>query len=125
MTTQPYVPYAGTAGWSGTDTSQERAMFNLRTGREYNNQQKALHLLKEAGTAGLTWKELSLQTGMHHGTVTGVLAVLYKSGAILRTKQVRSRCRVYADIYWTDELEHVPYKEKEKLCPHCGLDTKV
>ena len=125
MTTQPYVPYAGTAGWSGTDTSQERAMYNLRTGREYNNQQKALALIKASKKLGFTWKELSDYTGMHHGTATGVLAVLYKSGAILRTKQVRNRCRVYVDIAYTDEVEHVPYKEKEKLCPHCGLDTKV
>jgi hypothetical protein len=125
MTTQPYVPYAGTAGWSGTDTSQDRAMFNLRTGREYNNQQKTLHLLKQTGKSGLTGKELSEQTDMHHGTITGVLAVLYKSGAILRTKQVRNRCRVYVDIAFTDTVEHVPYKEKEKLCPHCGLNTNV
>lgn len=125
MSNLPYVPYNGTAGWSGTDTSQERALFNLRTGREYNNQQKALALIKQAGTSGLTWKELSEQTEMHHGTATGVLSVLYKSGAILRTKQVRNRCRVYADISWADKLVHVPFKEKEKLCPHCGLNTKV
>jgi hypothetical protein len=125
MSNQPYVPYAGTAGWSGTDTSQDRAMFNLRTGREYNNQQKTLHLLKQTGSSGLTWKELSEQTDMHHGTITGVLAVLYKSGAILRTKQVRNRCRVYVDIAFTDTVEHVPYKEKEKFCPHCGLNTNV
>ena len=42
-----YVPYRGTAGWSGTDTSKERALYNLRTGKEYNNQQKALELLKD------------------------------------------------------------------------------
>jgi DNA-binding transcriptional ArsR family regulator len=125
MSSQPYVPYGGTAGWSETDTSQERALFNLRTGREYNNQQKALALIKQSAEEGLTWKELSQATDMHHGTATGVLTVLYKSGAILRTNKVRNRCRVYMDISFTDTVFHIPFKEKEKLCPHCGLDTKV
>ncbi len=34
--TSAFVPYNGTAGWSGTDTSKERALVNLRTGKEYN-----------------------------------------------------------------------------------------
>lgn len=125
MTTQPFVPYAGTAGWSGTDTSKERAMINLRTGREYNNQQKALALLKQYGRLGLTWKELSDKTDMHHGTASGVLSVLHKSGAILRTTGTRDRCKVYMDIAFTDDVKHEPYKEKQKLCPHCGLDTNA
>ena len=125
MTTQPYVPYAGTAGWSGTDTSKERAMINLRTSREYNNQQKALALLKQVGSQGLTWKELSEQTDMHHGTATGVLSLLHKVGAIIRTTRVRDRCKVYMDIAFTDKVMHELYKEKAKLCPHCGLDTNV
>ena len=126
MTSQPFVPYNGTAGWSCTDTSKERAMINLRTGREYNNQQKALALLKQYGRFGLTWKELSDKTDMHHGTASGVLSVLHKSGAILRGKGLsRNRCKLYFDISLTDEITNEPYKEKQKLCPHCGLDTNV
>lgn len=120
MTSQPFVPYDGTAGWSGTDTSKSRALVNLRTGREYNNQQKALAYIKVAGSKGLTWKELSLHTGMHHGTASGVLSVLHKSGAILRTTRVRDRCKVYMDIMFTDKVMHEPYIEKKKCCPNCG-----
>ena len=120
MSDLAYVPYNGTAGWSGTDTSQERAMINLRTGKEYNNQQKALHLIKEAGSQGLTWKELSEQTDMHHGTASGVLSILHKSGAILRTTRVRNKCKIYMDIAFTDKVMHEVYISKKKLCPHCG-----
>jgi hypothetical protein len=121
MTTQPYVPYNGTAGWSGTDTSQERAMYNLRTGKEYNNQQKALALLKQYSKYGLTWKELSEKTGMHHGTASGVLSVLHKSGVIIRGKGlVRNRCKLYFDISLADEVRNEPYIEKKKSCPNCG-----
>ena len=65
-----YIPYNGTAGWSGTDTSKARALDNVKSGKELNNQQLALHLLKKAGTNGLTWRELSSATDMHHGTAS-------------------------------------------------------
>ena len=120
MTSQPYVPYNGTAGWSGTDTSQERAMYNLRTGKEYNNQQKALALLKQSGSHGVTWKELASIAEVHHGTASGVLSVLHKSGAILRTTRVRDRCKVYMSIEFTDKVKHELYVNKKKSCPNCG-----
>jgi hypothetical protein len=119
-----YIPYNGTAGWSGTDTSRERAMTNLRTGKEYNNQQKALTLLKEI-RQGLTWQELSYLTGMHHGTASGVLSVLHKSGAIVRSTQVRDKCKVYVHQDYKDNVNIELYKKKEKPCPHCGLDINA
>jgi hypothetical protein len=119
-----YIPYNGTASWSGTDTSRERAMTNLRTGKEYNNQQKALTLLKEI-RQGLTWQELSYLTGMHHGTASGVLSVLHKSGAIVRSTQVRDKCKVYVHQDYKDNVNIEPYKKKEKPCPHCGLDINA
>lgn len=45
--TSAYVPYNGTAGWSGTDTSEQRALDNIHSGRELTNQVRALHLLKK------------------------------------------------------------------------------
>ena len=123
--TTAYVPYNGTAGWSGTDTSKDRAMINLRTGKEYNNQQKALALLKDARANGLTWKELSDHTGMHHGTASGVLSVLHQAGAILRSIRVRNGCKIYYSIEYTDAIAHEPYKKKERLCPHCGNDINT
>lgn len=120
-----FVPYNGTAGWSGTNTSKERALYNLRTGKEYNNQQKALALLKQSLSQGLTWKELSQATEMHHGTASGVLSVLHKAGAILRTTRIRNGCKVYMDIMFTDKVKHELYVSKEKLCPHCGNDINA
>jgi DNA-binding MarR family transcriptional regulator len=96
-------------------------MYNLRTGKEYNNQQKALALLKQYGRYGLTWKELSDKTDMHHGTASGVLSVLHKSGAILRGKGlVRNRCKLYFDISLADKIANEPYVNKNKSCPNCG-----
>jgi predicted transcriptional regulator len=122
--TQAYVPYNGTAGWSGTTTSKERALFNLRTGKEYNKQQKALALLKD-NPNGLTWKEFAEQTDVHHGTASGVLSVLHKTGAIIRSTRVRNGCKVYYGIQYTDEIGNESYRKKEKLCPHCGNDINA
>ena len=122
---QAYVPYNGTAGWSGTNTSKERALFNLRTGKEYNNQQKALALLKDARANGLTWKELSEHTGMHHGTASGVLSVLHKSYAIIRSHRVRNNCKIYYSIEYSDAVTHEVYKKKQKICPNCGHDINT
>lgn len=124
MSNAAYVPYNGTAGWSGTDTSKERALYNLRTGKEYNNQQKALAYLKD-NEAGLTWKELAEHADIHHGTASGVLSVLHKSGAILRTTRIRNGCKVYMHIQYADTIKHELYAPKEKPCPHCGLDTNI
>ena len=74
MTSQAYVPYNGTAGWSGTETSKDRALYNLRNGKEYTNQQLALALLKD-NPNGMTWKEFADKTGLHHGNASGVLSV--------------------------------------------------
>lgn len=115
-----YVPYNGTAGWSGSDTSKQRALDNIHSGRELNNQQKALQLLKYMGRLGLTWKELANETGWHHGTASGVLSVLHTSGAIVRTYTVRNKCKVYVHQDFKDEVKVEPRKKPEKFCPHCG-----
>lgn len=117
-----FVPYNGTAGWSGTDTSQQRAIDNIHSGRELNNQQLALLLLKKAGANGLTWKEVATATGWHHGTASGVLSVLHKSDAIVRTIKIRNKCKVYVHQNYKDQVMHEVYKKREKLCPHCGND---
>lgn len=122
---QAYVPYNNTAGWSGSDTSEQRALDNISLGREKNNQQLALRLLKDAFTNGLTWKELSTATGWHHGTASGVLSVLHTSGAIVRTYTRRNRCKVYVHQNFKDEVKVEPHKKREKFCPHCGHDINA
>ena len=121
----PYRPYKGTAGWSGTDTSKARAIDNITSGRELNNQQLALHLLKQAGTNGLTWKELSQATEMHHGTASGVLSVLHKEGAAARRTLTRMRCKIYIHQDYKELVIVEPYVIKQKLCPHCGNDINA
>lgn len=92
----PLLPYAGTSGWSGSDTSRERAVAEDSNGTTTDRQRRVLGYLRNAGLEGLTWKELAEYMHWHHGSASGVLSVLHKEGHIARlATQRRHRCAVY------------------------------
>lgn len=92
----PDLPYAGTSGWSGSETSRERAEDEDESGVTSARQAAALNALEVRGDAGLTWRELAEVYGWHHGQASGALSVLHKEGRIARLAKVRrNRCSVY------------------------------
>ena len=118
---QPELPYNGTSGHSGTDTSRERALNADRSGKTALRQAQALNLLAQRKLLGMTWKELSEITGLHHGTASGVLSVLHKTGRIARLKETRKGCKVYVDVACI-QGRVVERQWRKKNCPHCGGD---
>jgi len=116
---QPQLPYNETSGHSGTDTSKERALHADRSGRTALRQAQALNLLSQREMAGLTWKEFSDITGLHHGTASGVLSVLHKTGRIARLKETRNGCKVYVDVFCV-QGRVIEKQGRKKCCPHCG-----
>lgn len=100
-------PYAGTSGWSGSDTSRERALEADRTGVTGRRQRDVLAFLAGAGPWGVTWVELAACLDCHHGTASGVLSVLHKGGRIARLSERRNRCKVYVlpEHVWGRETE--------------------
>lgn len=116
---QPELPYNGTSGHSGTNTSRARALSADRSGKTALRQAQALNLLAGRTTVGLTWKELSEYTGLHHGTASGVLSVLHKAGRIARLKESRNGCKVYVDLRCVNNRQ-VETQGRKKSCPHCG-----
>jgi len=91
----PELPYAGTSGWSGSSTSRNRAIEADKSGKTRDRQQQVLTLLANAGGHGMTWQELSTETGWHHGTASGALSVLHKTDRIARLTEKRNKCKVY------------------------------
>lgn len=90
------LPYAGTSGWSGSTTSQQRALLADSSGETEDRQRQTLAALGSAGSRGLTYQELGSIYGWHHGKSSGVLSVLHKTGQISRlAKERRNRCAVY------------------------------
>ena len=116
---QPQLPYNETSGHSGTDTSRERALHADRSGRTALRQAQALNLLSQREMAGLTWKEFSAITGLHHGTASGVLSVLHKTGRIARLKETRNGSKVYVDVLCV-QGRVIEIQGRKKCCPHCG-----
>ena len=116
---QPELPYNGTSGHSGTDTSKERALVADRSGKTALRQAQALNLLSERTYQGITWKELSEVTGLHHGTASGVLSVLHKAGRIARLRESRNGCKVYVDLRCINGRQ-IETQGRKKSWPHCG-----
>ena len=114
------LPYAGTSGWSGTDTSRERAVTADTTGDTAERQKIVLDILYRAHKEGMTWKELADRTGWHHGQASGVLSVLHKDGRISRLLDKRARCRIYVHPSHIGDRLTDSQGRKPKPCPNCG-----
>lgn len=89
------LEYAGTEGSSGSDASHDRAAAEAEDGTASERQALILAELANAGAAGLTWRELSANTGRHHGQVTGSLSNLHKAQKVARLTEKRGRCSIY------------------------------
>lgn len=83
------------SGWTGSDTSRERAEHADATGTTGARQADAERRLGRARYHGMTWRELAEATGMHHGQASGVLSNLHHDGRVLRLTLTRERCGVY------------------------------
>lgn len=106
-------PYNGTTGFvRGSDTSQERAEEEVRSGAASKRQTEVMRLL-DTCPDGLTWFEAGQRLGLHHGQISGTLSVLHKAGKVVQVKRKRGRSYPYisarfADLYSPAEVIHSP-----------------
>ena len=114
------LPYAGTSGWSGTETSRQRAVTRDTNGDTAEVQTVVYRYLLWQRETGSTWKEIAEASGWHHGTVSGALSVLHKTGKIARLLETRARCRVYVLPSYIGDRETDSQGRKPKPCPNCG-----
>jgi hypothetical protein len=88
--------YLGTAGAeAGHPTSEDRAEQEATTGRAARRQMEALSAVDAAGWEGLTWYELAVATGWHHGQATSALSNLHRRGMLARLKESRQGSGIY------------------------------
>ena len=122
LSLSPELPFAGTSGWSGSDTSEKRARQNDGDGTTKARQKQAFEFIAQQRTFGITWKELSERTGLHHGSASGVLSVLHLANKIKRLKESRNNCKVYVlPEFVNDRVVEQYGRNKKKSCPHCGF----
>lgn len=101
-TDEASLPYAGTEGYSGSDTSRQRAMREATEGIASKRQRYVLILAAQAGEKGVTVADLR-DAAMHHGRVSGTLSVLHKEGRLVRLSETRERCKVYVLPQYANE----------------------
>lgn len=101
-TALPYIDADGiaTTGHVAAGPSRERAQREAEDGTAAARQRSILGMLKEAGSIGLTWKEIADKTGQHHGQVSGALSAMHKEGQIVALKMDR---RNGSGVYVTPE----------------------
>jgi hypothetical protein len=90
----PSLPYQGTEGFAGSDTSEAQARADVIHGTASKRQRYVLILAGRAKERGITVAELR-DTTLHHGRVSGALSVLHKVGKLARLTEVRGKCKVY------------------------------
>jgi DNA-binding MarR family transcriptional regulator len=115
----PELPYAGTSGHSGSETSRARAVRDDSTGATGKRQRLALSIIESNYEYGVTWKELATLMNLHHGSASGVLSVLHKTGHIARLTDTRHGCKVYVAMSSINGRATERHG-KNKQCPHCG-----
>lgn len=108
MTSQPEfdfsasLVYAGTSGWSGTDTSRDRALAEDAVGTTGRRQRQILRFLADRRERGASWRECldDLRRNdeqVHHGGVSGALSNLHRDGRVALLSETRpgSRSKTY------------------------------
>lgn len=85
--------YAGTTGWSGTDTSRAQA----EPARHAHVQSEVMSVAARSLGDGITIKELrTIYRGLaHHGSLSSALTNLHRDGRLARLVDKRDRCHIY------------------------------
>ena len=101
----PVTPYAGTGGWSGTETSRARAEDDKTSGRLSQRQQDVLRALYDQPD-GLIWSEIASALNLHHGQASGALSNLHKAGLVFQLTTPRHNCLPYVHRHFQHLHEH-------------------
>jgi hypothetical protein len=120
----PVLPYYDntSSGWSGSDTSRERAEKRDSSGETARAQAAMLKVVAAHYERGITVAEARDIFPGHHGTLSGVLSNLHAKGSLARLKNKRGGCKVYVLPGFVMGRETEPHKSatRKKCCPNCG-----
>ena len=95
------------SGFSGTDTSRDRAKERDANGKTSEVQQADLNSLRLSLRKGRTVAELdeALAHLGHHGTISGAVSNLHKKGLIARLAEKRGKNKIYVMPHNVDGRE--------------------
>jgi len=131
MTSNDYaLPYPEpdgtmTAGWSGSDSSRDRAVGEARSGRAQRRANEVWNLVRLAGLDGITWKEVSATLNIHHGASTGALSGLHNKGRIARLKERRGGSAIYVLPHAVNDRPTAPYGRRKAGTGEVGTGSQT
>lgn len=91
----PITPYAGTSGWSGSETSRRRAERADTSGLTGRRQREVVRVVASRGVHGATCAEVQAALQIGHGSASGALSVLHYAGRLDRLTLERNNQQVY------------------------------
>jgi len=109
----PELPNGGTEGYSGTETSRERAINEAVTGVASARQRYILIMAGRAQEKGITVAELR-DSRLHHGRVSSTLSILHRTGHLVRLTETRDRCKVYVLPEYQEGRTAEPFGRKPR-----------
>lgn len=116
MTMPPLlIPYAGTSGWTGSDTSRERAERNDSDGTTKRRQDQVYEAVRAAADSGVTAYELCQHLNLPTNSVAPSLTNLHHEGCIARLKERRGRHEVYVLPDHVGDRPVAPYRGRRAL----------
>jgi len=122
--TQGILPYGEKgSGWSGSETSRERAEREDAMGITGRRQAEVYGLLATHTTKGMTVKEVEDWLGIGHGPASSALTHLHRAGRVARLKERRFNQQVYVLKGYTADREESPYRPRLAK-PHPRYMTK-
>jgi hypothetical protein len=122
--TQDYLPYGEKgSGWSGSETSRERAEREDAMGITGKRQAQVFALLAQHTTAGMTVKEVEDALSLGHGPASSALTHLHRADRVARLQERRSGQQVYVLKGYVEDREESPYRPRLAK-PHPKYLTK-
>ena len=115
---EPSLPYDGTEGFSGSDTSAERARSDATDGTAGRRQRAVLDYLTGVSWYGATWSEVATALSLHHGQASASLSALHQADRIARLSQRRGRSQIYVMPEYVGERATAPFRPNSSRVDH-------
>lgn len=122
--TEGIIPYgAKGSGWSGSETSRERAEREDSAGITGKRQAEVFALLATHTTQGMTVKEVETWLGIGHGPASSALTHLHRADRVARLKERRLNQEIYVLKGYVGGRDESPYRPR-LVKPHPKYLTK-
>lgn len=123
--TDGIIPYGQKgSGWSGSETSRDRAEREDALGITGKRQAEVYALLATHTSKGMTVKEVEDALSIGHGPASSALTHLHRAGRVARLQERRMNQQVYVLKGYVGDRDESPYRPRLPR-PHPKYMTRL